>query len=301
MTAAAGRDPRRVVVSGQIARDLVLRVYEMPCRGSSALVAERVEVLGGKGANQAVGLSQLGMDVTLIGAVGDDDAADRMLVQAAGDGIDVSLVARRTGTSTALITSVVEAGGWRYFEDIPDATLVSATDVAHAAEAIGAASTVVIQLQQTPDAALAAARLGRAAGCRVVIDGAPADSGYRDQLLAEADVVRADDREAELLAGHPIRSGAAAVAAGQEILRSGPSLVALAAGPDGNAVVWPEGSLVIPLDDAPVVDTTGAGDAFVAALVASLAGGLDPAESGRRAAAAAGRTVQHAGGRPRLR
>jgi len=65
-------------------------------------------------------------------------------------------------------------------------------------------------------------------------------------------------------------------------------------------IVRPEGSLVVPLGDAPVVDTTGAGDTFVAALVAALAEGLEPAECGRRAAAAAGRTVRHPGGRPRL-
>jgi sugar/nucleoside kinase (ribokinase family) len=59
-----------------------------------------------------------------------------------------------------------------------------------------------------------------------------------------------------------------------------------AAGQDGNALVWPGGSLVIPLADGPVIDTTGAGDAFVAALVAGLAHGLGPAESGQKAAAA---------------
>ena len=71
-------------------------------------------------------------------------------------------------------------------------------------------------------------------------------------------------------------------------------------GRDGNAIVWPGGSVLVPLEDEAVVDTTGAGDAFTAALAAGLARGLEPAECGRRATAAAGRTVRHLGGRPQL-
>ncbi len=64
------------MVVGQIARDLVLVVDEVPGPGSSAPVRERREMLGGKGANIAVGLAQLGAPVKLVGVVGDDDIGD---------------------------------------------------------------------------------------------------------------------------------------------------------------------------------------------------------------------------------
>jgi ribokinase len=290
----------RVVVVGQLARDLVLRVEQIPGRGEAAPVSERLEMLGGKGANQAVGMSQLGLSATLIAAVGDDETAGYLLAQAAADGIDTSWVARRTRTPTGVIVSVVDHGGWRYLEYLPPETLVGPEDIEHAEPAFRAAGIVVIQLQQPPQAALAAARLGRRCGCLVVLDGAPAKAAYREPLLASADVVRADTREAALLTGQPVDSDAEAVQAGQELLCRGPSLVALAAGHDGNAIIWPGGSLVVPLGSAPARDTTGAGDAFVAALTASLARGLGPADSGRNAAAAAAQTVTHLGGRPRL-
>ncbi|WP_230858956.1 hypothetical protein [Actinoplanes aureus] len=50
----------RVVVAGQLARDLVLLIDEMPAAGTSADARVRREMLGGKGANQAVALAQLG-------------------------------------------------------------------------------------------------------------------------------------------------------------------------------------------------------------------------------------------------
>ncbi|MBV9140496.1 MAG: hypothetical protein JO115_06220 [Pseudonocardiales bacterium] len=53
--------PVDVVVVGQIARDLVLLVEELPAPGTGTAVRQRREMLGGKGANQAVGLAQLGV------------------------------------------------------------------------------------------------------------------------------------------------------------------------------------------------------------------------------------------------
>jgi hypothetical protein len=180
-------------------------VESIPEQGRSAAVAERLEMLGGKGANQAVGMAQLGLHVSLVAAVGDDEAGGRLLDQAAADGIDISAVARRPGAPTALIVSIVEAGGWRYLEHIPPAVLLSSDDIQRAAPAFRSAGTVVIQLQQPAQAALAAAGLGRRCGCRVVLDGALPQE-YTERLLATSDVVRADAREAELLTGHRIRN-----------------------------------------------------------------------------------------------
>jgi ribokinase len=289
----------RVMVIGQIARDIVLHLDEIPSAGSAAAAGRRLERLGGKGANQAVGLAQLGLRVSLLSAVGDDPAADWLLGQAAADGIDTTWVARRPRTPSGLIVSLVGPSGWRYIESLPTQVLVSPGDVTLAGSAIAQADTLVIQLQQPGTSALAAAQAGRRAGTRVVLDGAP-EPGFQRPLLRAADVIRADARETELLTGQPVHSGADAVAAGRELLRHGPSLAALAAGRDGNAIVWPGGSVVLPLTSGSEVDTTGAGDAFVAALVAGLARGCGPAEAGRQAAAAAGRTVTHLGGRPHL-
>jgi ribokinase len=87
--------------------------------------------------------------------------------------------------------------------------------------------------------------------------------------------------------------------AARKLLEKGPRLIAVATD-DGNLFVWADGDLLIPLSDADVVDTTGGGDAFVAALTASLLRGDPYEEAARRATAASGATVGHAGGRPDL-
>jgi ribokinase len=77
-------------------------------------------------------------------------------------------------------------------------------------------------------------------------------------------------------------------------------LIVLAVGEEGNLAVWEDGEVLVPLTDTAVRDTTGAGDAFVAALTWSLLAGADPTRAVRSGTAAAGLTVGHLGGRPAL-
>ncbi|TYB40524.1 hypothetical protein FXF50_02080 [Micromonospora sp. AP08] len=290
------------IVVGQVARDLVLLVDEVPGPSGTAPVRCRRELLGGKGANQAVGLAQLGIRVGLLGVVGEDEVGDRLLGRARSDGIDVAPVLRRPDTPSALIVDVVDARAhWRYLEDIPEATLLSEEDVTGAAEVLRAARAVVVQLQQPLPAALAATRHARDAGRLVVLDGAPEDPDGSAELLSRADVLRADAREAGLLlGGDPPKDADAGLRAGRDLAARGPALVAVEVAGEGNAFVWPGGELFVPLSETPTVDSTGAGDAFVAAVTAGLLRDDPYPRLARYAVAAAGATVGHPGGRPAL-
>ncbi|GIE74140.1 ribokinase [Actinoplanes philippinensis] len=285
-----------VVVVGQLARDLVLQVDEMPPAGAAADVRLRREMLGGKGANQAVGLAQLGVPVALVAVCGDDRAGDELLAQAVRDGVDVSAVTRRPGTTTALIVEALDSDGqWRYLQHLPE--LLTAADVDRAAGRLRSARAVLVQLQQPAEAVSAAAGHGRAGDALVVLDGVP-----DEKLLPLSDVLRADEQEARLLTGADDRE--ALRAAAHDLLDAGPGLVALGL-PDGNLFAWRDrrwgaGELVLPLTDEKVADTTGAGDAFTAALTAALLRGDPPEEAAGFAVRAAGLTVRHPGGRPDL-
>lgn len=288
------------VVFGPVGRDLLLCVDEVPDAGEAAEVRLRREVLGGKGANQAVAFARLGVEVALVGAVGDDGAGVEVLAQAEADGIDVSCVARRVGAVTGLIVEVLDGKNrWRYLQDTPAPVQTSSADVLGARGVVERAASVVVQLQQPAESALAAALLAREVGCRVVLDGAPA-AEHRLALLELAHVLRADGHEAELLTGTRIDGEADALRAAKDLLGQGPELVALAAEGVGNLFAWPDGHVFYPLDGVEARDTTGAGDAMVAALVTALDEGLDPVEAGRWAVAAASLAVEHEGGRPRV-
>ena len=291
----------RIVVLGQIARDLVLVVDRVPDAGAAAGVRRRDELLGGKGANQAVALRQLGDDVALLGVVGDDDAGEAVLAQATADGIDVSAVRRRPDAQTALLVDVVEPGrSRRLLEHVPAGVLLSPADVRAAAPLLRGADALVLQLQQ-PGEAVREALLGPLRpGCLIVADGAPPDEETRRALCGRATVVRADAGEARAWTDAPVRDAAEALHAARRLLREGPEVVALAAQTGVDVVAWGAGHVVLPHGDEPVIDATGGGDAFVAGLTSALGRGLGPATAGRWATLAASATVGTAGGRARL-
>ncbi|MEV6491083.1 PfkB family carbohydrate kinase [Actinoplanes sp. NPDC051633] len=266
-------------VVGQFARDLVLSVDRLPESGSSGAATGRREQLGGKGANQAVALAQLGVRPALVAVAGNDLIGDELLAQARRDGVDVRAVVRRPGVLTSLIVEILVAGEYRYVEDL---LLLTEADVLSARAAIEASDAVLVQLQQPVAAAVAAARIGHEAGRLVVLDGQITDR----RLLALADVVRADEKEADGL--------------DERILDQGPSLLAIAR-PSGNLLIWSGGRVELSLTGGDPVDTTGGGDSFVAGLTAALLRGASYEEAGRLATAASGSTVGHPGGRPDLR
>lgn len=287
-----------VVVIGQIGRDLVLRTDGPPSATDSTAILHREELLGGKGANQAVGLTQLGVPVALIGVVGDDIAGASVLHQAERDGIDISGVVRR-GTTALLIDIVGRPPERLLLEHVPQTSLTQVADLDGAAALVDAADTVSIQLQQPATTVLAAARRARQRGARVVADGAP-PPGIQADLLASIDVLRADASEAALLAGKAVTTVEQAAELADRLLQCGPGLVALAVPQIGDLLVWEGGRQLFEFADVQMVDPTGAGDAFVAGLIAALREGAGPPQAGRRAAAAASSTVQRLGGRPDL-
>ncbi|MCW2134564.1 PfkB family carbohydrate kinase [Arthrobacter sp. VKM Ac-2550] len=292
---------RKVVVVGQVARDLVLSIDEVPDEGGSATVRERQEMLGGKGANQGVACRQLGARVELIGVVGDDAAGREVLEQAADDGIGMAGVVRRAGARTPLLLDLVGPPGVRRLvEDVDDQVLLRPDDVEACRESLRSADAVLVQLQQ-PGPAVAAALDACAEDALVVADGAPADEETRRRVLARADVVRADSAEIQALVGWKPDGAEEVVRAAQELLGQGPRVVALSvSGGGGDVVAWPAGHVVLPLLGEEAVDPTGGGDSFVAALAMALLAGETPELAAWWAAVAAADVVRRPGGRPEL-
>jgi len=297
--------PDAVVVVGQVGRDLVLGVDEVPDAGGSSSVHHRWEGLGGKGANQAVACRQLGAAVALVAVVGDDRQGADAVRQAERDGIDVSGVVRRPGTSTALLVDVVTGDGVRrLLEDVPDGVLLRPDDVRRSADLLARADCVLLQLQQPADAVLAALHASGSDALRVA-DGAIDDESVRADLLRAVQVLRADDAEAALMVGRELKSLDEVVEAAHELVESGPGVVALSAGADGNVVAWRGGCVTVPLigeelSGRTTADPTGGGDAFVSALALHLLRGNGPEDAAWWASAATALAVTHLGGRPHL-
>jgi ribokinase len=284
----------RVIVVGSVNADLVVRVDRLPAPGETVTGGRFARHGGGKGANQAVAAARLGADVTLVGAVGDDDLGAEALAQLRDEGVDVSAVARLEGVATGVAAIVVDAAGENQVAVASGANAELTAEAVERALAalVGGADAVVLLGHEVPGAAvLAAARAAARAGWPVVLNPAPARP-LPDELAALAPLLTPNAAEAGALAGEADPAAAARALAE----RTG-AAVLVTLGARGALLVdgATEQPIAAPTLDA--LDTTGAGDALNGALAAELAAGRPLAEAAAFAVVAASLSTREAGAR----
>lgn len=287
----------RIAVLGSLNMDLVVRAPRFLRPGETLIGRAFMTAPGGKGANQAVAARRMGADVSMIGRVG-DDAFGRALVDALrADGVDSHhvVVDRATSSGVALIT--VDDDGENTIVVVPGANgRVGTEDAARAADVIGAADVLVLQLEVSLDAVLSAARQARAGGRTIVLNAAPAQS-LPDEVLRLVDCLVVNEAEALAIAG----AGAVSVDEAARALRArGARVVVVTRGRAGAVAVAPGETVAVDGHRVDAVDATAAGDAFVGALAASLADGRGLADAVRLANAAGALAVTRAGAQPSL-
>jgi ribokinase len=255
---------------------------------------------GGAGANVAFHLAGLGVPVSLAGCVGDDAAAAGLRAELAAAGVRLAL---RTvaGAATGTVVSLVEPSGQRSMLADRGANLALEPDDVPAVPPGGHLHlSGYTLLDPGPRAAgLAALSAAVAAGCTVSVD--PASTGPLrryggERWLADtapATVLLPNADEARLLTGCGDVADAARALAGRH------PVVAVSLGADG--ALWASGGVLVhrPAHPTDVVDTTGAGDAFAAGLLAAWLSSphADPAEALDAGLARAAEVVRRPGAR----
>jgi ribokinase len=260
-----------VFVLGSINQDFVLKVERRPNPGETVTNAELSTHNGGKGANQAAAAAFLGASVTFLGRVGDDEFGEP-LVRALGEkGIDTSLVERVSGKSTGAAFITVTPDGENAITVAPGANRsLTREDVDAASDAIGDARVLVAQMEIPVETVLRAVEVATERGTRAVVNLAPTFEAPRD-LLEKLDPLVVNEHEAAFLLGSEVEGVDGALAAAPELLSLGPRSAVITAGEAGAVFASGESAEHLPAPKVDVVDTTGAGDAFVGALAVQLA------------------------------
>jgi ribokinase len=271
-----------IVVFGSINLDLVARVERLPRPGETIAGLSFATSPGGKGANQALAARRAGADVSLFGAVGRDAFASPALKLLRDDGVRLAAASvHDVPTGVALIhvdaagenaiTVIAGANAQAHGADVPDVLL-------------GPATTLLLQLETPAAESLALAKRARALGARVVLNPAPAqrlDSAWRDVV----DVLVANQSECEALAPMFDAPGDPRAFAGA-LARRHRMLACITLGAQGAVAAQGDTLYRVPGLAVDVVDTVGAGDAFVGVFAASLDAGLPVADALARACAA---------------
>ena len=291
----------RVCILGIFVADTAYRAPRLPRMGETILGTGFALNAGGKGSNQAVAAARAGAEVAFLSRLGADafaGIADAIWSEA---GVRYAGARRADEATGAAFIYVDEGTGNNAIIVAPGAAGgISPADVEGWRPEIEAADVFLTQLEQPVDAAVAALRIARAAGVRTILNPAPA-AALPEGMLALCDVVTPNESEAEGLTGIAVTDRASAEAAGRALLERGAGAALVTLGEAGALWVSPgEVRAVDALRAGPVVETTGAGDAFNGGLAAALAEGLALPEALRRATAVAAISVTRAGAAPSM-
>jgi ribokinase len=262
-----------VFVLGSINQDFVLRVERRPKPGETVTNAELSTHNGGKGANQAAAAAFLGAYVAFLGRVGDDEFGEPLVRALEEKGIDTSLVERASDVSTGAAFITVTPDGENAITVAPGANRsLTPEDVDAASEAIGDARVLVAQMEIPVETVLRAVGLAAEMGTRALVNLAPIFEVPR-KLLERLDPLVVNEHEAAFLLESEVEGVDGALSAVPRLLSLGPRSAVITVGEAGAVFASGESTGHLPAPKVDVVDTTGAGDAFVGALAVQLARG----------------------------
>ncbi|MFJ5529132.1 ribokinase [Streptomyces sp. NPDC093261] len=275
-----------LLVVGSANADLVIGVERRPAAGETVLGSDLLVHPGGKGANQAVAAARLGARTALLARVG-DDAHGRLLLQsqrAAGVHTE-GVVVGGAPTGVALIT--VDPSGENSIVVSPGANgRLSPEDVQAAGKLLSASRVVSAQLEIPLETVVEVVRK-LPSGTRFVLNPSP-PRPLPAEVLAACDPLIVNEHEARVITGADLDGSPEDWAAA--LLALGPRSVVVTLGSRGALVATAASMTRVPSVKVEAVDTTGAGDAFTAALAWRLGTGAslpDAAAYAARVGAAA--------------
>jgi ribokinase len=292
---------RWITVLGSYVADLTFRIDSLPSWGETRMGASFALGPGGKGSNQAVAAARAGGNVSFISKVGEDPFGEMARKMYREEEINVDYLyssAELTGAAAILVDA---AKGENAIVVVPGACFgLTPEEVSRAEERIAISSVFVAQLELPISVVEHGLLLARKHRVRTVLNPAPA-MVLSDSILANCDYLTPNETEIASLTGIAVQNIADASRAASALLARGVKYVIVTLGQQGALICGDGITEHVPAADAgPVLETTGAGDAFNGGFAVALSEGMDVVEATRFGCAVAGISVTRAGTAPSM-
>lgn len=261
----------KIAVIGNINIDLVLRIDEFPMIGETKLLKDLIYRSGGKGANQAVAARRLGAEVYLIGRVGDDFFGKMAIKNLLKEGVNVSFINKIKGVSTGAAIVLSREDGANSIMSCLGANLsLTPKEIEKSLNKIQPVNLILIQLGIPLNAVEYTLEYAKKRGIPVLLDPTPLGRGLPENI-GKTHILTPNKVELKIITGIEDEKRAF------DFLRQkGISLVILKDGENG-CFIYSQGKIdhIPPFKNINIIDTTGAGDSFNAALGFCIASGLN--------------------------
>lgn len=286
---------KKVAVIGSLNYDIILKQDRLANIGETISVNEIFFSSGGKGANQAVQCAKLELETFMIGKVGNDSFGDALLNSLKKYNVNTDFISK-TGTNSGI--GIVNS--------FPDGSLLSTIskganfditkdDIDKAEEVIKTCSIVILQLEIPLEVVEYAVKLAKYNGCYIVLNAAPSYE-LSKEVMALIDCFVVNESEAGFYVKNAVKSTSDAVAAAKYLYGFMAKLVIVTLGEKGSILYDGSKHYFIQPEEVNVVETTGAGDSYIGAVVYGLINSFTLEEIGKFASKVSSKTITKIGG-----
>ena len=290
-----------IVILGVFVADTAYRASRQPKIGETIIGNEFSLGPGGKGSNQAVAAALAGGNVHFISRLGKDDFANMAISLWEKSGITPHVTQYSDSYTGAAYIFIEDKTGNNAIIVSPGAAAnINDDDITANKELIQGSRVFMTQLEQSLDAAGTALSFAKDGGAITILNPAPAQP-LGENILKLCDFVTPNEIEAEQITGTPVKSINDAEIAAGKLLEKGASAAVITLGEQG--ALFKDNNQIIhqpSYEVGPVVETTGAGDAFNGGLAVALAEELPIDKALRFACATASISVTRQGTAPSM-
>ena len=262
----------KIVVIGSMNMDLVINTPKVPAIGETILGSGFLTIPGGKGANQAVAISRLGGDVSMIGCVGNDTFGKTLIRSLCAAKVNIDGILCLDNIPTGIAMIIINDGDNFIIVDPGANYKLSPENLDSIETLIESCSLVVLQLEIPLETVERAVYIAKKHGIKLLLNPAPAVR-ISDKLLSNIDILTPNESECKIITGLPLDTVEDAKNAALYLKSMGVPQVIITLG--GNGVVYNEDNIILhkTVPRVKVVDTTAAGDSFSGAIAFALSQG----------------------------
>lgn len=292
---------RPITVMGSFVADVAFRTAAMPKWGETLLGSTFRLGPGGKGSNQAVAAARLGGAVRFVSKLGRDTFGDMARQLYRDEGIETSCLFASDEATGAAAILIDENRGENGIVIVPGACFhLTDEELQQASPLVASSAVFLTQLEQHLSVVERGLSYAHGTGVTTVLNPAPA-AKLPDSIYPLCDYLTPNESEAAALTGIPVSDLAEAALAADALLNRGVRNVVVTLGANGALLKNQQTMKHIPAVDAgPVVETTGAGDAFNGGFAVGLAEGMSAEDAVAFGCTAAGISVIRHGTAPSM-
>lgn len=264
----------KITVIGSLNYDEILKIARLPEMGETFYADDVAFSAGGKGANQAVQAAKLGVPTYMIGCVGKDSNGEILISEAKKYGVNTDRI-RRVDEPTGMgVVNALQDGS--VFAVIVKGANYAVTkeDIDRAEDLLKESAIVILQMEIPQEINMYAIDKAREAGCKVLLNAAPA-ADIPEAYLKKVDILVVNEVEAAFYLHSEVDTIEKAKEYALKMSDALGNACIFTLGKEGSVVASAGEAAFIPSKKVDAVESTGAGDSFIGAVGYALIHGMN--------------------------